>query len=71
MNIDKRFVCQKCSGTSSILPLNYHLLSEEVLVERFKCRSCGYDIISDPEQLDNLIRVADRKQPTTTKQVHS
>lgn len=73
MNIDKRFVCQKCSGTSSIsiLPLNYHLLSEEVLTERFKCRSCGYDIVNDPERLDCLIRVTDRKQSITAKEVLS
>lgn len=71
MNIDKHFVCQKCSGTSSALPLNYHLLSEKVLAERFKCRSCGYDIINDPERLDCLTRITDRKQPTTIKQVHS
>lgn len=69
MNIDKRFVCQKCSGTSSTLPLNYHLLSEEVLAKRFKCRSCGYNIINDPEQLDSLIRVTDRKQPVAIKEV--
>jgi hypothetical protein len=63
MNIDKRFVCQKCGGTSSTLPLNHHLLSEEVLAKRFKCQSCDYDIINDPERLDCLVRVTDHKQP--------
>lgn len=69
MNIDKRFVCQKCGGTSHILTLNQDQLSEKALVERFKCRSCGYDIINDPERLDCLLRVTDCKQPTTIKQL--
>jgi hypothetical protein len=59
MNIDKRFICQKCGGVSGTIPLNIDLMTQGQLNGRFKCKSCDYDILNDPDRLDcsGLVRI--------------
>jgi MinD superfamily P-loop ATPase len=49
--IDKRAVCPKCDGTSGIISRNANDEPQEWQAQHYRCRSCGYNILEDPESL--------------------
>jgi hypothetical protein len=58
-SIDKRAVCPKCDGTSGIISRNANDEPQEWQVQHYRCRSCGYNILEDPE---NLILVKNQRE---------